>query len=442
MRRIPFEIWFAALVLAVHLYVAILPANSLMNWFHSDDAFYYFKVAQNIGEGHGITFDRLGNNSGFHPLWMMLLTPLFTLARYDLILPLRLVALLSVWLSAGSAILLYRLARPMLHPYAAAFIAFFWVFNPLVHRNITELGMESALNAFLIALLLYRLMREHKSSTPSYRRWVLTGLVGALAVMARLDNIFLVFVAGVWITFSSNRIRYLLILDLMLIAFGVFAMYFLRVGIGPPANPYMLSAKVMVGVALAVRVPVYYFFGLYAAPHGQDGWSRQLIKAGLAAVASTAIIGAMMLALQAMQVFPGLPRIVIAYEGVYALAAVLLTRWIAAMRSSLADKPLHWPTTILRAACYFAPVGIILLAYMGSSYLYFGTFMPVSGQIKRWWGTIYTIYGHPVQSLFEMAGFFDLGPWDMLKRMVRYPIELSTSLRLALWGGAAALLFL
>ena len=39
MRRIPFEIWLAALVLAVHVYVVLLPPNSLLNWFTSDDAF-------------------------------------------------------------------------------------------------------------------------------------------------------------------------------------------------------------------------------------------------------------------------------------------------------------------------------------------------------------------------------------------------------------------
>ncbi len=45
------------------------------------------------------------------------------------------------------------------------------------------------------------------------------------------------------------------------------------------------------------------------------------------------------------------------------------------------------------------PVGITLAAYLGFNKLYFGTEMPVSGQIKRWWGTLpNTVYGFPVDN--------------------------------------------
>src|SRR5512142_3203472 len=126
MRRIPFEIWLAALILLLHVYPVFVPANSLMNWFPSDDAFYYFKTAQNIAEGHGITFDGLGRASGLHPLWMVIITPLFALARFNLILPLRLVVLLAGLLNAGTAVIVYRLARRWLFPAAAVFAALFW----------------------------------------------------------------------------------------------------------------------------------------------------------------------------------------------------------------------------------------------------------------------------------------------------------------------------
>src|SRR5512133_4025531 len=155
MRRIPFEIWLAVLILVLHIYPVLVPANSLMNWFPSDDAFYYFKTAQNIAEGHGITFDGLGRDSGFHPLWMLVITPLFALARFDLILPLRLVVVLSSLLNAASAVILYRLAKRFLAAPAAAFVALFWAFYPYIHNSVVEMGLESGLSAFFIILLLY-----------------------------------------------------------------------------------------------------------------------------------------------------------------------------------------------------------------------------------------------------------------------------------------------
>ena len=39
----------------------------------SDDAFYYFQVAQNLAAGQGPTFDGLTRTTGFHPLYALLL---------------------------------------------------------------------------------------------------------------------------------------------------------------------------------------------------------------------------------------------------------------------------------------------------------------------------------------------------------------------------------
>jgi hypothetical protein len=443
MRRIPFEILLAVLILVVHLYIVLLPGNRLVNWFHSDDAFYYFKVAQNITEGHGVTFDQIGRDSGFHPLWMVVITPLFAFARYDLLLPLRMVALLSTALSAGTAILLFRLSRRILHPYAAGFIAVFWAFHPFVHANITQMGLESALSGFMIAWLIYRLVQEHEAETFSALRLLFTGLIGALTVLARLDNVFLVVVAGIWVIFSPAKIRYLLIADTVMIAFGAFLSSFLRVGLGPGASPYLLAAQVLVLVALAVRIPVYYFFGLYAGPKNET-FGSFLLKAITGSITATGIIVSLMFALQALNVFLGFPRIIVAYEAVFGLGALLLTRFTAALitKNQDTDQTLQWATILTRAGCYLVPVGLILIAYMGSSYLYFGTFMPVSGQIKRWWGTIYTVYGHSTSTFPELMGFFRSGPWELARQLIRFPSVLPERLRIVLYSIPLALLVL
>ena len=72
------------------MYAAFSDAYNFANtWFSRDDAFYYFKVAQNITEGLGSTFDGINLTNGYHPLWMVICIPIFALARFDLILPLR-----------------------------------------------------------------------------------------------------------------------------------------------------------------------------------------------------------------------------------------------------------------------------------------------------------------------------------------------------------------
>ena len=110
MKRLPwFEIILILVVMTISLYAALSDAQNLSwRWFTRDDAYYYFKVAQNISEGHGSTFDGIDATNGYHPLWMLVCIPIFALARFDLILPLRILLLVMSGLSVATGILLYR----------------------------------------------------------------------------------------------------------------------------------------------------------------------------------------------------------------------------------------------------------------------------------------------------------------------------------------------
>ena len=120
MPRVRFDLLFILLVLIVHIAVFTAPVNALLDrWFTTDDAFYYFQVARNISEGYGSTFDRIHPANGYHPLWMLLMIPVFSLARLDEFFPLRVVVLISVMLSAGSGLLLYRLLARLIARHAA-----------------------------------------------------------------------------------------------------------------------------------------------------------------------------------------------------------------------------------------------------------------------------------------------------------------------------------
>lgn len=200
--RISFELVLILVVLLSHLYVATRPPNSLMNWYTSDDAFYYYKVAQNISEGHGITFDGLSTTNGFHPLWMLICIPVFALARFDLILPLRVLVMILALLNAGTAVLLYRTFKGLLSTPAAILTACFWAFVPRIQRVVTQLGLEAGVSVFCTALLVYLVARwqaeRPQKGDPLGR---LLGIAGAgiLTLFARLDNAFIVFLVGLYV---------------------------------------------------------------------------------------------------------------------------------------------------------------------------------------------------------------------------------------------------
>ena len=79
-----FEIFLALAVILPHLVIVFGNLFAMLNWFLTDDAFYYFQVARNVSEGYGFTFDRINPSNGFQPLWMFVCIPVFALARFDL----------------------------------------------------------------------------------------------------------------------------------------------------------------------------------------------------------------------------------------------------------------------------------------------------------------------------------------------------------------------
>jgi hypothetical protein len=58
-----------------------LVARGVPNPFLEDDAYFYLQIAWNIGSGEGSTFDGLHVTSGYHLLWMAVLSPLAFLVR-------------------------------------------------------------------------------------------------------------------------------------------------------------------------------------------------------------------------------------------------------------------------------------------------------------------------------------------------------------------------
>src|SRR5512143_1347726 len=133
-KRIPwFEIALMTVYLSATFYAAFSDAYNLPNrWFTRDDAYYYFKVAQNISEGHGSTFDGMHPTNGYHPLWMLICIPIFALARFDLILPLRLLAIVTGLLQIATALLLYHLIRRAISRPVGMLAAIFWAFNTYI----------------------------------------------------------------------------------------------------------------------------------------------------------------------------------------------------------------------------------------------------------------------------------------------------------------------
>ena len=188
--------WMIAAVCAATVLVGGLwLVASGMNLTH-EDGFYYFKIAQHVASGHGSTFDGHHLTNGYHPLWLLLLVPLFWLApSADVALTAGL--LVQVVLSAVAVILVYYTARLLLGRVGAVLAAQLWL---VFTASVTLGGQEFAVQAVgvLATAHLYLRARPDVRSAPMATYGAL-GLLLALTALARLETFALAVIVGGWL---------------------------------------------------------------------------------------------------------------------------------------------------------------------------------------------------------------------------------------------------
>lgn len=171
-------------VAAVLLALQLLPALLKPAEFVQDDSYFYLQIADHIVAGDGSTFHGITPTNGYHPLWMAGVVAASFLASGDRALTLQLVVVLQAFLALGTALLFQRLARRMDLEYWLPGLA-------LILGFLLGTGLyasEAHLNAFLLVVGLSALW--HALESDRWRPWFTTGLMFGLAVLARLDNLF------------------------------------------------------------------------------------------------------------------------------------------------------------------------------------------------------------------------------------------------------------
>lgn len=426
------QIVLALAAFAGSVYVSVAPANSLLNWYNIDDAFYYYKVAQNVINGYGFTFDQINLSNGFHPLWMVVCLSVFWLTKYNLLLPLRVLVLVSGLFNAATVLLLFRLLKRYLHPAAAFAGAFTWGLYPPIYDVVTTHGMESAISAFFIVLLLLKAtsyLDEIGEKQITARKLVGLGVIGALAILARLDNLFVVGLIGIFLLFKIKKIPVMVIFDALVVSMAVFLAWIIRLGSeGVIQNTYTIYPMLVVSILIK---PVFlYFGGCYSTLKPLNRF-KMILRVGLAYLAAFIFEYVVFLILFKLNITKMFSNSIIAIDAAIGLILVLAVHLLQFKSiQAAALNPFstfgnwvknHWKPTLTGGLAYGTPIAILVGAYMIFNKLVFGSFTPVSGQIKHWWSTMdNTIYGRPVTliSVLGLGTSGGNGPWSIVTSKV------------------------
>lgn len=183
----------------IRLIFAFAPIDWLLNrGILPDDAFYYFKIAENIANGNGVTFDSLSQTNGFHPLWMAVITPIFlfihqkALAIHFILTISALIGSLAIWIFYR---ILFQLDISRKVRLAATFL---FAFLPALYLSGagTMNGLETSLNVFLIFLFILSYLRVFNS-----RKFVFFGFISGFLFLARTDNAILLLISWLFLAF-------------------------------------------------------------------------------------------------------------------------------------------------------------------------------------------------------------------------------------------------
>lgn len=182
-----------------------------------DDGFYYFKIAQQIAHGAGSTFDGMHLTNGYHPLWLLCLTPIFWLTSAPdaaLILGVILQGVLMA-LAVG---LVYHIARLSFGHLAATLMGMLWV---ALTYKLALYGLEWGLHTLGMLAVVYVYLRWFGDDRSRPLAYLGLGLLLALTFLARLDTLPLAGTVGLFLAWRDLRGGHLSARSPRLLAFGL-----------------------------------------------------------------------------------------------------------------------------------------------------------------------------------------------------------------------------
>ncbi len=198
--------WLLALFAACSVWMILAqPLERAVAFSATDDGLYYPRLAENIVSRGVCTYDGITRTNGVHPLWLLLLLPVYA-AVSDPFLALRLVYVLLFLLLLGAAALLAGLARRWRMTDAGWAAAGFILLLNLRSFLIWYSLLESALALLVLLFYLRHALRSGPARFLETRAAFVAGLWLGASFLARIDTFLLACGYGaVWLIEARRR---------------------------------------------------------------------------------------------------------------------------------------------------------------------------------------------------------------------------------------------
>ncbi len=196
--------WLLLLVGAgVRLHLAFQDPVSIRRWPLNDDSYYYFNIAYNLANGGGLRHDGFNATTGFQPLFLLLITPIYWVIE-NKTLAVNAVLVLQTVLGVGLGLAISQLTRRIVGDSASLFVLAVWAFSHyFVGLDLN--GLETSLSLIMLCVVSLDYCRILEDpAAPSTRRLVWLGTLIGVAFLARTDNSLLGVAVALHYTISNR----------------------------------------------------------------------------------------------------------------------------------------------------------------------------------------------------------------------------------------------
>jgi len=200
----------SGIALTISILIASLDLQTILSII-PDDPFYYFQIASNFISGKGSSINGIQTTNGYHPLWMLIISPLFALKTYNEILPVRLVIVLSELFSIATSYILYLIINTITRNKLLSIVGFgLYLLTPKIFLT-NIIGEPVPLSNFFIIIGLFLTLRISIDGILSLRRMILIGIIFGLTILSRIDNIIFIliyiFIILLWYKGENRLLR-------------------------------------------------------------------------------------------------------------------------------------------------------------------------------------------------------------------------------------------
>jgi len=158
-----------------------------------DDAYISLDIARNFASGKWFFYGGQ-HTSGFQPLYVFIMTPVFLLFKTDLLTPVYFSLAMSSFTGFGTVYFLYKSVRLVYEDDYSPFVSvLLFVLLPVTAANISN-GLETSLSFFFFVLVFYCVYknRAKEISSVHLKGLFLFGVLVGTAMLARIDNIMVI----------------------------------------------------------------------------------------------------------------------------------------------------------------------------------------------------------------------------------------------------------